>query len=202
MPAEPAPTNEIAAAEAAPIPMRTRSSSRTRNLVTAALMAAIMAALGPTAISIGTVPVTLQVFPVVLAALLLRGSWAAASMAVYVTLGAIGVPVFSHGTGGLGVLLGPTGGFIFGFVLAAAAGSMMRTGFGPGGRGLVADFSAAITAIAVIYLAGWAWLSIGPAHLSPLKAFAVGVAPFVIPDLVKAAVAVFVAMAVRRATRG
>jgi biotin transport system substrate-specific component len=137
----------------------------------------------------------------VLAALLLRWQWAAASMAVYTALGAIGVPVFSHGTGGVGVLVGPTGGFIVGFVLAAAAGSMMRTGFGPGGRGAVADFSAAITAIAVVYLAGWAWLAIGPTHLTPLKAFAVGVAPFVVPDVVKAGVAVFVAIAVRKATR-
>lgn len=211
MPVEPAPTPAPAPAPESVAPgastapatpaATSRTSSRTRNLVTAALMAAVMAALGPVAISIGAVPVTLQVFPVVLAALLLRWQWAAASMAVYVALGAIGVPVFSHGTGGLGVILGPTGGFIVGFVLAAAAGSMMRTGFGPGGRGMVADFSAAITAIAVIYLAGWTWLAIGPTHLTPLKAFAIGVAPFVIPDLIKAAVAVFVAIPVRRATR-
>jgi biotin transport system substrate-specific component len=177
------------------------TSSRTRDLVTAALMAAVMAALGPVAISIGAVPITLQVFPVVLAALLLRWQWAAASMGIYLVLGAIGVPVFSHGTGGLGVLFGPTGGFIFGFVVAATAGSMMRIGFGPGGSSMVADIAAAVTAIVVIYLAGWAWLSIGPAHLSPLKAFAAGVAPFVIPDLVKAVVAVFVAISVRRATQ-
>ena len=60
-------------------PSQSRKRSRTRNLVAAGLVAAIMTVLGPVAITAGTVPVTLQIFPVVLAALLLPAEWAASA---------------------------------------------------------------------------------------------------------------------------
>jgi len=171
--------------------------SRVRNLVAAALIAAIMAALGPVAINAGTVPITLQIFPVVLAALLLPAEWAAAAMAVYVVLGAIGVPVYAHGQAGVGALLGPTGGYLIGFVFGAAVGALVR---GPVARFSVvaADVSASLATIAVAYGAGWAWLAFGPTHLPVVAALVSGVAPFLVPDVIKAAVAILVATAVRR----
>ena len=171
--------------------------SRTRNLVAAALIAAIMAALGPVAITAGTVPVTLQIFPVVLAALLLPAEWAAASMTVYVVLGAIGVPVYAQGTAGLGVLLGPTGGYLIGFVLAAAAGALARGAVAPATR-IGADVVAGVVTVAVVYAVGWTWLAFGPTHVPPFAAFLGGVVPFLLPDAIKAAVAILVATAVRR----
>lgn len=180
---------------------RPARSSRTRDIVIAGLMAGVMAVLGPMAVAVGTVPVTLQVFPVVLAALLLRWQWAGAAMSVYLALGAIGVPVYAHGTAGLGVLLGPTGGFLVGFVAGAAAGALVRPLLASRLRGILADSIAALFVVGVVYLCGWAWLSLGPTHMPPLGALAAGVVPFVVPDAVKAAVAVLVALAVRRATR-
>jgi biotin transport system substrate-specific component len=176
--------------------------SRTQNMVTAALIAAIMAALGPVAVTAGTVPITLQVFPVALAAMLLPAEWAAGAMGVYLVLGAIGIPVYAHGTAGMGVLLGPTGGYIVGFVVGAALGAW--------GRGLVArrtplaiaDMVAAVLTVAGVYAMGWWWLVFGPAHAAPGSALMAYVLPFVIPDLVKASVAVLVAGAVRRAVSG
>ena len=71
-----------------------------------------MAATGWIAIPVGPVPVTLQIFGVVLAALLLSWEWAAVALGIYLVLGRGWMPVFSLGTAGLGVVLGPTGGYV------------------------------------------------------------------------------------------
>lgn len=184
-----------------PVPTRRgvlRDASRTRNLVAAALVTALMAATGWVAIPLGAVPITLQVFCVVLAALLLPYRWAAASLAVYVTMGAIGVPVYAQGAAGLGVLLGPTGGYIWGFLMAAPLGAYLRELLEAREvEQVVCDSAAALVAVGVIYLLGWLQLSV-VANLSLATAFLVGVLPFIVPDAVKAVVAVGVATAVRR----
>ena len=193
----PAPALNVAARPEPPSSVRSHPRSRTRNLVAAALVAAIMTVLGPIAITAGTVPITLQIFPVVLAALLLPAEWAAAAMAVYVVLGAIGVPVYAHGTAGLGQLLGPTGGFLIGFIVGAGAGGLAEASLA-GVSQLVADVAAAAVTIVAVYACGWAWLAFGPAHVDALKALVLFVAPFLAPDAAKATVAILVAVAVRR----
>jgi biotin transport system substrate-specific component len=197
---EPAPEPPVVPASPArrPVAPSTRAS-RVRQLTAAALIAAFMAATGWIAIPVGPVPVTLQVFGVVLAALLLSWEWAAAALAIYLVLGAAGVPVFSAGGAGVGVVLGPTGGYIIGFVLGAPIGAWLRVRLERRGvRQVVADSLAAAAVVAVIYLCGWLQLA-AVMHMSLLKAFAVGVVPFVVPDVVKAAVAVAIASAVRAA---
>jgi biotin transport system substrate-specific component len=75
------------------------------------------------------VPVTLQTFFTVLAGATLGPVWGAASQITYVMAGIAGMPVFAGGTAGPGVLLGPTGGYLVGFVLAAwIAGMLVRPG--------------------------------------------------------------------------
>ena len=176
------------------LPLR---ASRVRHLVAAALVAAFMAATGWIAVPVGPVPVTLQVFGVVLAALLLSWEWAAAALAIYLLMGAAGVPVFALGTAGVGVLLGPTGGYVIGFALAAPLGAWLRRSLERRGiEQVVADVCAASAVIATIYLVGWLQLA-AVANMGLLKAFVVGVVPFVAPDVVKAAVAIAIASAVR-----
>jgi biotin transport system substrate-specific component len=179
-------------------------TSSVRSMTTAALLAALMAASSLFSIPIGTVPVTLQVFVVVLAGLLLPPGWAGASMAIYLLLGAVGVPVFANATGGLGILLGPTGGYLFGFVFGAILGAGVRRILEESGRpGLAADVAGALVTIVVIYAVGYAQLLLvsqlgAQGGLSPLQAFVVGVLPFVGIDAIKAAAAVLVAQALRR----
>lgn len=187
------------ATTAAPRASAPRSRRRTRDLVAAALVTALMAATGWLAIPAGAVPVTLQVFPVVLAALLLPAEWAAASMGAYVLLGAAGVPVFAHGQAGLGVLMGPTGGYIFGFVLGAFLGALVRGVLERrGAKQLAADVAAAVVVILAVYAVGWVQLAL-VLHLTAVQSFIAGVLPFVGPDAIKAAIAVAVARAVRAA---
>jgi biotin transport system substrate-specific component len=170
-----------------------------RDMVAAALVAALMAATGWVSIPLGTVPITLQTFTVALAALLLPAAWAAGAMAVYVALGAAGVPVFAGGTAGLGVLAGPTGGYLVGFVVAAGIGAFVRSAaVQANAPQLLADAIAGIMLLALVYAVGTPWLAY-VAHLSLAKAVLGGVVPFVVGDAAKVAVAVVIAAAVRKA---
>jgi biotin transport system substrate-specific component len=179
---------------------RTTNLARTRELTTAALIAALIGASAFIAIPLpGGVPLTLQVFFVVLGALLLVPEWAFAAMATYVALGAVGLPVFSGGRGGLGVLAGPTGGFLFGFAVAALVGAIVRASLvNRRVVPVIADAVAAAAVIVVVYLVGTVQLGI-VLDLPAGGAFAAGALPFIAGDAAKAVAAVGVASAVRRA---
>ena len=92
---------------------------RTFELCTCALFAALTAVCSQIAIPIKPVPINLATFSVFFAGALLGPKLGAISQAVYVLMGAIGLPVFSSFRGGFAVLIGPTGGYIVGYILAA-----------------------------------------------------------------------------------
>lgn len=172
---------------------------RTRELVTAALLAALLAASAWVAIPLGGgVPLTLQTFIVVLAGLVLGPRAAGAALAVYLLLGAAGLPVFAGARGGLGVLLGPTGGYLWGFLAGAVLIAFIRSGLAVKMTSRIADAVAVAVGLIAIYLLGWTQLMLVMA-LSPAEAFAAGVLPFVVADAAKGAVAIGVASALRRA---
>ena len=91
-------------------------NSKTQNIVICGLFAAITAVLAQISIPLPftTVPLTMQIFAVALTGLLLGSKRGFVAILIYVLLGAIGLPVFAQMSGGLGVLLGPTGGFLLG----------------------------------------------------------------------------------------
>ena len=163
----------------------------------AALMAAFTAVAAQISIPLEPVPFTLQVLAVVLAGLLLGPRYGALAMAVYVLVGAVGVPVFAGFRGGLGVLFGDTGGYLLSYPLAAAVAGLAARSVAeaPRGRALAAGFLWGSAALAVIYALGATWLAV-LAGLSPGAALAAGVLPFVPFDLVKVGLAALVAVAV------
>lgn len=132
------------------------------------------------------VPITGQVFMALLAGALLGPKLGALSQFEYLLLGAAGLPVFTSG-GGLLALVGPTGGYLFGFVGAAwIVGTIIRAH-----RGWLRTALAHLAGIGVIYLCGWLWLACwlgwhNPAGDALLKALAFGVVPFIGIDLAKA----------------
>lgn len=164
-----------------------------------ALMAALTAVAAQIAIPLPLTPVpfTLQVPMVVLSGLLLGSRHGALAQAVYVLLGAIGLPVFAGFKGGLGILLGPTGGYLVSYPLAAAAaglaaGMMLRASRG---RAVAFGTATGLLALLVIYLVGATWLAV-QAGLSPGAALTAGVLPFVPFDVVKVVLAALLAAAV------
>lgn len=170
---------------------------RTREAVTAALLSALLAASAWFSIPVGTVPLTLQVLIVLLSGLILRPRGAFFAVGTYLLLGAAGLPVFSGGLGGIGVLFGPTGGYLVGFLLAATAISVLRLRLSHGRAGVGADVFALAVGIAIIHLAGWAQLAL-VTGMGPRAALVAGVLPFIGLDVLKAAAALLVARALRK----
>ena len=152
-------------------------------------------------VPLGPVPFTLQTMVLAFVVLLFPAREAVASVAGYVVLGALGVPVFSGMAGGLAKVMGPTGGFIIGFVLGAiAAVLVLKAWKAPSSKvlGLVREYVAAFAFLAISYVCGWAQL-MAVASMTPAAAFAAGVAPFILVDLAKLVAAVICARAVNAA---
>jgi biotin transport system substrate-specific component len=164
-------------------------------LVWTALLAACIAAGAWLQLPIGAVPITLQPMFVFLAGYLLGPASGAAAVALYVAAGVLGLPVFAGGKAGLGVLLGPTGGYLAGFVAAAAA-TGLASRRGAATIGLVRGLAAGALALALAYLLGAARLA-QLLHLDARKAIVVGVLPFVAFDAVKVSLALVMARELR-----
>jgi biotin transport system substrate-specific component len=128
----------------------------TRDVTLVALMAALTAAGAYISIPLGSVPFTLQTFFVMLAGLLLGSRLGALSMIVYLAVGLI-APVYAGGTSGIGTLLGPTGGYLWGFVLGATLIGALAQRLGP--RSLWTLFLAAAAGLVPIYALGASWLA-------------------------------------------
>jgi biotin transport system substrate-specific component len=159
-------------------------SLTTRELTYATLFTALIAGGALVAIPVGSVPFTLQVLFVLLAGMLLGPRLAALSVLAYLALGLV-APVYAGGTSGLGVLFGPTGGYLWGFVLAA----LVTGAVSAHGRVSLARFvGAGLLGVAPIYALGALWLA-AQLHIGMGTALATGVAPFVWLDVLKAVVA-------------
>lgn len=163
-------------------------------LCMAAFMAAVMCILAPMSIPIGDIPVSLATFVVCLSAYLLGPKLGTLSCVVYLLLGLAGLPVFSGYSAGVAKLTGPTGGYLIGYLfLAFISGTFIRK------SSYAAGWSAAgmIIGSAVMYLLGTAWYVV-LMKCSAAAALAVCVQPFLIFDLLKIALAVFIGQKVRR----
>jgi len=164
-----------------------------RRMVLASLVAALTAVGAYIHVPIGPVPIVLSTLFVVLSGLLLGSRWGPASMGLYLLVGAIGMPVFAGGKGGLAHFSGPTGGYLFGYVLAS-----WITGFisecSPGL--LILDILAVLIGSLVIYGVGIPWLKL-VTQMSWTNTLLAGAVPFLIGDGIKASVAIILARSVR-----
>jgi biotin transport system substrate-specific component len=164
-----------------------------RGLVLASLMAALTAVGSTLIIPFGPVPIVLTNLFVLLSGLLLGSRRGLISMGLYLLIGIAGMPVFAGGSGGMAHVLGPTGGYLFGY--AAAAGI---TGFiSERSRcRLLPEILAVTAGILAIYLMGVPWLK-WVTRLSWSKALLIGVLPFVPGDAIKASIALMLARTLR-----
>ncbi|MBW2091659.1 MAG: biotin transporter BioY [Deltaproteobacteria bacterium] len=168
-------------------------SEQVRMTVYASLFAALTAVGAFLSIPIGPVPIVLQNLFVLMAGLLLGSRWGLASIAVYLLAGACGLPVFAGGTGGIGRLVGPTGGYLIGYLPTVYVVGLIseRTG-----HRVVFDLLAMICGAVIIYAFGISWLKI-LTGMSLGKTLAVGMFPFLVGDALKIAVAVPIVKSVR-----
>jgi biotin transport system substrate-specific component len=162
----------------------------TRELAVAALFTALLAVSAFISIPIGSVPFTLQVFVVLLAGMVLGPRLGVLAVLAYLVLGLV-APVYSGGSSGLGVLFGPTGGYLVGFIPAVVVAGVVA---GKHCAGVTRLTLAGLAGIVPIYLLGATWLAV-QLDLTPGAAIAAGVAPFLWVDVLKALAAALTARA-------
>ncbi|ELY40319.1 biotin transporter BioY [Natronorubrum tibetense] len=166
-----------------------------RQFARAAVLAALLGAVAPVAIPLplSPAPLTLQVLFVFLAGLVLGPVWGSVSMLLYLTAGAIGIPVFAGWEAGLGTLFGPTGGYLWSYPIAAALiGSVVHRGTDlrdPAAVPLPIVVTALVMGTIVIYGMGTAyaaWLL----ELEAWEAITGFALPFIPGELLKMAAAI------------
>ena len=149
--------------------------ANTKYMTRAALFAALTAICACISIPVADIGFTMQTFGVFLTLGVLGGKWGTVSILIYLLLGAVGMPVFSGFRGGMGMLLGVTGGYLWGFLFSGLTYWLLER-FG--------KLPAMIAAMAVCYLCGSIWFHIyagGGIGLILLRC----VVPFLIPDGLK-----------------
>lgn len=140
------------------------------------------------------IPFTLQTFAVCTVLGILGGKRGTLAILVYLALGGIGVPVFAGMQGGIGVLMGPTGGFLWGFLLMGIC-YLLFDRFAA--RSFIPAMAALILGHLLCYVAGALWYAHYYAGVELGAAFLACVVPFLIPDAIKLAVSLPVSRAVR-----
>ncbi|MGE5592854.1 MAG: biotin transporter BioY [Betaproteobacteria bacterium] len=174
------------------------------SLTRIALFAAITSALAFVSIPLPftPVPVTAQSFGPMLAGLLLRPREAALSQLLYVLIGVVGIPVFAGGASGFGVLAGPTGGYLLGFVAGSCVTSLLAEKHAASKRfGTVWSIIACVVGgVIVVYGLGVPQLSL-VTGLAPGDAVVAGALPFIPGDVLKACIAGLAGSRLRKALR-
>ena len=163
----------------------TTKRNKTYDMVCIAIFAVLMAVCSWIAVPT-TVPFTMQTFGLFLTIGVLGGKRGTLAILIFILLGAVGIPVFSGFTGGLGILFGTTGGYIIGFIFSGLVMWAMEKLIG---RKTWALALAMVLAMIVYFTFGTAWFmavygrTVGPIGLSAVLGWCV--LPFVIPDILK-----------------
>ena len=144
-----------------------------------------------------SVPFTLQVLVVVMTALILKPLYALTAQLIYTLLGIIGLPVFSGGQGGIGVIFSPTGGFIIGFLFASVVISLLK---GKSESVIRYIIVTVLVGIPTVYIFGIAVYMIYTGA-DVFTAITTVASVFVIVDLIKCVCASFIAVAVQKALK-
>ncbi len=178
--------------------------THTRNLMGAALFAALMIVSSYVTIPIGPVPITLQTFMAMLAGFLLGPAWGPVSVFVWLLLGCLGLPVFNQGQSGIVMLAGPTGGFLISFLLVAFLAG--KISYGKSGDSLLKNFVYLALTMVVCYAVGALGFKLSFAYFlhKPMtwdKTLALAVLPFLPLDILKSFLVAFLGIRIRRALK-
>lgn len=161
-----------------------------RTMVRCGLCAALMAVCAWIAVPVGDISITLQTFGIFFTLAFLGGRQGAAVCGVYLLLGAVGLPVFSGFQGGIGILLGPTGGYLFGFFLTCLTFWLLEK--------TLPLWINMIIGLILCYVCGSLWFYYGYAQNGLWVILIKCVVPYLIPDAIK----ILLALTVRKKLKG
>lgn len=171
-------------------------NKKTKSMIMISMFTAVLVVLSYISIPLPFSPVTLtgQTLGIMLIGSVLASYEAVSAVVVYLLLGAVGLPVFSGGHSGLGSLFGPTGGFLFAFILGVFIISLLKGDGKKVSRLLLANL---IGGVVIVYLIGVPFLAFS-LKMSIAKAATVGALPFIPGDILKVVIASFSASALNK----
>ena len=184
--------------------------SKTYNMVLIAISAALITVCSWISIPLGTVPFTLQTMAILAVLMTIGGGRGTLAIAVYLLMGFVGIPVFAGFKGGPAAIIGPTGGFLVGFLVAGLVYFLLeKTLFEKlmtnTKRTLLFGVINSVIFEVVLYIVGIIWFmtiyarTTGPIGL--VSVLGMCVVPFIIPDVVKLIAAVAIGERARRFVR-
>lgn len=165
-----------------------------RSLIITALFAAIIGVMAQLTIPLPLVPITGQTLAIGIAATILGARYGTLSVLLYIAIGSIGVPVFAEFSAGLSVVVGPTGGFLIGFIPATFIIGLFLEKLGFTFKNAII---ANIIGMLITLAFGTVWLKIAT-DLSWVSALASGFTPFLIVGTIKAILASWIGIIVRK----
>lgn len=175
-----------------------KTRMNTLDIVYIGMSIALIAVCSIIAIPIGPVPFTLQTMAICLIAGLFGLKRSLIATIGYIFLGGIGLPIFSGMKGGIGVLFGPTGGYILGFILTAIIVGLVSD---LTDRNLIATAVAMVVGIAACYAVGTLFFAIITNNFKIVEILKLCVIPFIIPDIVKIVIASILTASLKKLVR-
>lgn len=170
------------------------NKSKAYQLAIIGIVAAVISILGPLSLPIGLIPISLTTFAIFIAVYALGMKKATISVLIYILLGLVGIPVFSGFSSGPAKLLGPTGGYIIGYVfMALAAGFFIDRYFDKWYK----CFVGMIIGTILCYSFGTTWLAY-QANMTASAALSAGVIPFIPGDILKIILALVIGPQIRK----
>lgn len=173
------------------------------------LMTSITCILGPISIAVpfSPVPISLGLFGILLTSALLGAKLGTFSCALYLLLGLVGLPVFSGFTSGIGVLLGPTGGYLLGYLIVSVCSGMFchtknkqtsaKVSFEHNKSAPLLQGAGMACGLILCYLSGSLWLAY-VMNITFTNALLVGVLPYIPADLIKLILAIWLGRLIRK----
>ena len=161
--------------------------SNTIKYTMCALFVAFISVCSQISIFIGTIPISLSLLAVFMAGLILGYKYGTLSVIVYILLGLTGIPVFAGAKGGIAVLMGPTGGFLIGYILCALIIGFVSEKMKSGKVYILVSI---VTGLIICYILGAVWFSLitGNSFSTTLK---ICIIPFIPGDIIKIVVSMF-----------
>lgn len=176
---------------------RKKMSPKAQTLTFIALSTAITCIIGPLSIPIGPVPISLTILAIFISVYAIGLKRGMVSLLLYMLIGFVGIPVFSNFKGGFNVLIGPTGGYIVGFVFVVLCAGFTIEHYENKVYMHVIGMSVGTL---LCYALGTAWLAY-QGHMTFWEALLAGVIPFVWADALKIAIAAIAGPRLRRALK-
>ena len=146
------------------------------------------------------IPITLQTMAIFLSLLVIGGKWSSASILIYIILGIIGIPVFSGFKSGIGVILGPTGGYVLGFLIISLLYWLMEVLFKK--EKIWIKTITLLLGLILCYAFGTVWFVFvytkSSGSMTFITALGYCVFPYIIPDLLKLGIAISLSLLVNK----